>query len=118
MRWVLVIASILGASSVLVGAAIRHIGTDANIDILQTALKYHQLYSVVLLSMGLHVINKTSSWKISLAPILFTAGIIIFSGSLYLMVFLNLTFLGAATPIGGVLLIIGWLALIPFVCKT
>ena len=82
MRWVLVIASILGASSVLVGAAMRHIGTNANMDILQTALKYHQLYSVVLLALGLYMINKTASWKVRLAPILFTAGIIIFSGSL------------------------------------
>lgn len=111
MRWVLVIASILGALSVMIGATMRHISTNANMDILQTALKYHQLYSVVLLATGLYAINKTSSWKIRLAPILFTSGIIIFSGSLYLMAFLNLTFLGMATPIGGVLLIAGWASL-------
>ena len=118
MRWVLVIASILGASSVLVGAEMRHIGTNANMDILQTALKYHQLYSVVLLALGLYMINKTASWKVRLAPILFTAGIIIFSGSLYLMAFLNLTFLGAATPLGGVFLVLGWVTLILLVSKV
>lgn len=113
MRWVIIIAIILGASSVMLGAAMRHIGTDANMDILQTALKYHQLYSIVLLALALYVINKRATWKINLAPILFTSGIVIFSGSLYLMAFLNLSFLGAATPIGGTLLIAGWLALLP-----
>jgi uncharacterized membrane protein YgdD (TMEM256/DUF423 family) len=42
---------------------------------------------------------------------LFTAGIVIFSGSLYVLAVTNVRWLGAITPIGGVCLIAGWLAL-------
>jgi len=42
---------------------------------------------------------------------LFVAGILIFSGSLYVMTFTGLRWLGAITPIGGLCMIAGWVAL-------
>jgi uncharacterized membrane protein YgdD (TMEM256/DUF423 family) len=54
-------------------------------------------------------------WPASNLPIwagwLFVAGIIIFSGSLYVLVFSGLRWLGAITPIGGVAFIAGWVLL-------
>jgi uncharacterized membrane protein YgdD (TMEM256/DUF423 family) len=47
-----------------------------------------------------------------LAAGFFTAGIVIFSGTLYLLAITGLTWLGAITPIGGLLLMAGWAALI------
>ncbi|MCH7522068.1 MAG: DUF423 domain-containing protein, partial [Candidatus Marinimicrobia bacterium] len=48
---------------------------------------------------------------LTLTPWLFTAGIVIFSGSLYLLVITGKRWLGAVTPIGGVLFLAGWLLL-------
>ena len=79
-----------------------------------TASEYHFYHALALLLIGILAkqfnetgINElilTSGWII-------TAGITIFSGSLYVLVLTNTRWLGAITPIGGVLLIIGWLTL-------
>jgi uncharacterized membrane protein YgdD (TMEM256/DUF423 family) len=56
-----------------------------------------------------------SKWPASSLPVwagwLFVAGIVIFSGSLFVMAFTGLRWLGAITPIGGVAFIVGWLLL-------
>ena len=110
MRWILIIAALSGALSVMMGAATRHLGGDA--EILQTALRYHQLHSVALLALGLFAINKPFSMAIVLPAVLFTVGIVIFSGSLYALSLLDLPALGYATPVGGMSFILGWLSLI------
>jgi uncharacterized membrane protein YgdD (TMEM256/DUF423 family) len=52
-----------------------------------------------------------SGWLIVLAGWLFTAGIVLFSGSLYLLAFTGVAILGAITPIGGVAFLLGWACL-------
>jgi uncharacterized membrane protein YgdD (TMEM256/DUF423 family) len=71
----------------------------------ETAAHYHLVHAVVLLVLA------TRSAVAKLPFLLFTAGIVIFSGSLYLLAVTNVKWLGAITPIGGVCLIAGWLAL-------
>ncbi len=71
----------------------------------ETAAHYHLVHAVVLLVLA------TRSTVARLPFLLFTAGIAIFSGSLYLLAITNVKWLGAITPIGGVCLIAGWLAL-------
>lgn len=83
MRWVLITAAIFGAFSVIIGAALRHLGDDMNMDSLQIALHYHQLHSVVLLAFGLYALNKPCSVGLIVPAGLFIAGIFLFSGSLY-----------------------------------
>ncbi len=109
MRWILVSAGILGASSIIAGAALRHIGGDT--EILQTALRYHQLHSIVLLALGLYALNKKISKRIAASAVLFIVGIIVFSGSLYLSAILPWPFLAMLTPIGGMSFILAWLSL-------
>lgn len=109
MRWILVSAAILGASSIVAGAALRHIGGDA--EILQTALRYHQLHSIALLALGLYAINKEFSKRIAISAGLFILGIIVFSGSLYLSAMLPWPFLTMLTPVGGMSFILAWLSL-------
>ena len=111
MRWILIAAALLGASSVIIGASLRHIGGEMDMDVLQTALRYHQLHSVVLLALGLYALDKQPSIRIMIPAILFTAGIIIFSGSLYGMVVLSMLTLGYLTPFGGTMLIAGWFSI-------
>jgi uncharacterized membrane protein YgdD (TMEM256/DUF423 family) len=70
----------------------------------ETASRYHLIHSVALLAASLH--------RRALPGGLFVAGIAIFSGSVYLMVLTGERRLGAITPIGGLCLIGGWIALL------
>ena len=71
----------------------------------QTASMYHLLHSVALLSLcSRSAIPKATFWC-------FSTGILIFSGSLYALALTNIKPLGAITPVGGLLLIAGWLML-------
>ena len=106
MRWVLILAAFFGASSVIIGAALQHLGGD--MDVLQTALRYHQLHSIVLLALGLYALNKAPSWRLIISPALFALGTLVFSSSLYLMVIFHIPELGNLTPIGGMFMIAGW----------
>lgn len=112
MRWILILASIFGASTIIIGAARQHITSvsDASdaYQILQTGLKYHQLHSVVLLALGLYGLNQSFNKPLAISAVLFSAGIIIFSGGLYGMIIFNLPVLGYLTPIGGVIFILAW----------
>jgi uncharacterized membrane protein YgdD (TMEM256/DUF423 family) len=71
----------------------------------QTAAHYHLVHAVVLLVLAL----RPTVTRLSFC--LFGAGIVIFSGSLYLLAVTNIRWLGAITPIGGACLIAGWLTL-------
>jgi uncharacterized membrane protein YgdD (TMEM256/DUF423 family) len=88
-----------------------HVSAD-DLAIWQTAVTYHMWHSLALLALGV-LVKTTSDAK----PLLWSArslliGIIIFSGSLYLLVLTDTRWLGAITPIGGVAFIIGWLLLV------
>jgi uncharacterized membrane protein YgdD (TMEM256/DUF423 family) len=96
---------LLGCSAVLLGAFGAHAlkGIDpALLSTWSTASQYHLVHSVVLLF---------SSTRSVLATRLLTAGVLTFSGSLYLLVLTRVKILGAVTPIGGLLLAAGWAAL-------
>jgi uncharacterized membrane protein YgdD (TMEM256/DUF423 family) len=80
-------------------------------DTFDTAVRYQMYHALALLFLGLaaaHYPQKILLW----VGRLFIAGIIIFSGSLYLLCLLQLPILGAITPIGGVCFISGWLLLL------
>jgi uncharacterized membrane protein YgdD (TMEM256/DUF423 family) len=72
----------------------------------ETAASYHLVHSVVILAAS------QSGSNVSAA--LLSVGLGLFSGSLYSLVLTGNRKLGAITPIGGLLLIAGWLALIPW----
>ena len=113
MRVWLIIAACSGALSVAAGAFGAH-GLKARVsaELLsswQTAAHYHQLHSVALLALALFALSTGRS--IHLPAGLLSAGIVLFSGSLYLLVLTGSRGLGAITPLGGLLLIAGWLSL-------
>ncbi len=111
MKWILIAAALFGASSVILGAALKHAVVTSEFDTLQTALRYHQIHSVVLLALGLYTLNQTPQRSVIISACLFIVGIIIFSGSLYLMVLYDIPQFGKLTPVGGISLIFGWLSL-------
>lgn len=98
-------AAVIGALAVVAGAfgahALRdHLSPD-HLKTWDTAARYHLLHAAVLLVAA----DRRWAWR------LFVAGIVLFSGSLYLLVLLDLPALGAVTPFGGLAFISGWLAL-------
>lgn len=75
--------------------------------VFETAARYHLVHAVALVVIGLAVARwPARGW--SVAGGLLLAGITIFSGTLYGLSLSGLGWLGAITPIGGVLLIAGW----------
>lgn len=72
-----------------------------------TAAHYHLSHA---LALGLCAATAGDSRAARVSRLCFTAGIAIFSGTLYLMALTGVRWLGAVTPIGGVLLIVAWLA--------
>jgi len=76
-----------------------------------TAVDYHLLHSVVLLSLSLYA--AASGRSTSLPSTLFLVGIVLFSGSIYGLVLGGPRILGPVTPLGGLCLIAAWISL-PF----
>lgn len=76
-----------------------------------TASDYHLLHSVALLALALFAPRTGRS--ILLPAALWSAGIVLFSGSIYLLTLTGQSWLGPITPLGGGCLILGWLGLLP-----
>ena len=118
-------AALLGALAVMLGAFAAHgLKQILNVDTLQifeTAVRYQFYHVFALLAVGILYAaypGKFMKW----AGNLFIAGIIIFSGSLYLLCYvkqnqLPLNWIGAITPFGGAAFIIGWVMLFLAVVK-
>ncbi|MFD2147319.1 DUF423 domain-containing protein [Mucilaginibacter antarcticus] len=116
---IVITAAILGALAVITGAFGAH-GlkakiTPAQLDIWHTAVHYNFYHVFALLFLST---LKTNSGCLTASFYLFTAGIVLFSGSLYLLAcrdLLNLEssvkIIGPITPLGGVLFIAGWVTL-------
>jgi uncharacterized membrane protein YgdD (TMEM256/DUF423 family) len=108
------IAAVLGMLAVIAGAFGAH-ALKARLGAEQlaswtTAAQYHLIHSVALLALALFATY--SGRSIKLPATLMTTGIVLFSGSIYLLVLTKMRWLGPVTPIGGLLLIMGWLSLI------
>lgn len=115
-KTILLIAGILGAAGVGLGAFGAH-GLEAvlvengRVDTFETAVLYHLFHTALLLSLGLLVMNKPDIRQYRISAVCAFLGILIFSGSLYILSITNITVLGAITPIGGVLFIAAWVLL-------
>ena len=114
MRILLIIGSLFAALSVLLGAfgahALKNRLSIEDLAIFEIAVRYQMYHSLGLLFMGVASFYLNEK-LVSIPAYFMTLGIIIFSGSLLLLVFTNLRWFGAITPIGGFCLIIGWLLL-------
>jgi len=116
------IASIAGALAVGLGAFGAHalkatLLENGRLATYETAVLYHFIHTLALLGVGILMNTLSNPW-LTRAAWCFTIGMVIFSGSLYVLCLSGITFLGAITPIGGVLFILGWLFLFYGVVKT
>jgi len=82
--------------------------TSADLAIYETGAHYHLTHAIALLAVGL---MPGAMKLIRAAGWLFTAGIVLFSGSLYLLAITGVRILGAVTPLGGLAFLGGWLCL-------
>ena len=117
---VLIIAAVFAALSVALGAmgahALEGLLNDRFQKAFETAARYQMYHSIALAICGILLYLKPNN-LFSLATKLFIAGIILFSGSLYLLTFFylqkitSLNFIGAITPLGGLCFIAGWICI-------
>ena len=112
---ILKIAAFFGFLSVLIGAFGAHILEEVlivnhRLDTYKTAVNYQFYHSLALMLVGILMMSKPSKYLIRSAK-MFVLGILLFSGSLYLLSLTNYTLIGVVTPIGGLFFIFGWLAL-------
>jgi uncharacterized membrane protein YgdD (TMEM256/DUF423 family) len=116
-KGLLKLGAILGGLTIILGAFAAHIiksrvAPDV-LTVFETAVRY-QMYHVVAIFLTAILYKEFPTKSIAWAGKLFLLGIILFSGSLYLLTFVkaigadNFTWLGAITPFGGVAFIAGW----------
>ena len=105
------VAAVIGFLGILLGAFGAHalqgrLAALGTVETWRTAVLYHLIHGVVLLTL--------SAWrpvpKVAFYLIFF--GVAIFSGSLYLLALTHWTWIGAITPLGGLGMLAGWLALL------
>lgn len=117
-KWIAT-AGLLGAFTVVLGAFATHtlkkIATAEVLQIFDTAVKY-QMYHVLALMLAGILYTQFPFKLMVYAANFFKAGIILFSGSLYLLCIvkqygLTYNWIGAVTPLGGVCFILGWLCI-------
>ena len=107
-------AAISGMLAVGIGAFGAHglkeiLAETGRADTFETAVKYHFYHSLALFLIGILALVKPTWNKLNRAAILMMVGILVFSGSLYVLSLTGITWLGAITPLGGVAFIVGWI---------
>lgn len=118
---ILMAASVLLTLAVVIGAFGAH-GLKAHISnemmqIYKTGVEYHFYHALGLLLIGVLAILMPST-LLNWSAIFLTIGIILFSGSLYILAISGIKWLGAITPLGGLCFIVGWVLLFTAVLKN
>lgn len=117
----LTLASFLMALAIAIGAfgahGLKAVVEPSMLTIYHTGVEYQFYNSLGLFAVSFILYLNNSSKKSLIAAWLILIGMVIFSFSLYLLVLLNIPVLGAITPIGGTLMIIGWVLLAYSVIK-
>jgi len=107
---------LLGALGVVIGAFGAHalnpvLEANNRLETYEVAVRYQFYHALALVMIGI-LMDKFSSTRLHYAALFVFLGVIIFSGSLYILSLSGITVLGAITPFGGALMIIGWILLL------
>lgn len=107
----MLVGALAGFTGVTLGAfgahALRTRLSPEMLAVFETGVRYQMYHAFAILIVAL-VMARMGGWMISTAGWLFVAGIVLFSGSLYLLALTGVTVLGAITPLGGVAFLVGW----------
>jgi len=122
----LIIGTLLGGLSVALGAfgahGLKKIVAPETVTIYQTGVQYQMYHAIALLLVGI-LSERIFNNFIQSAGFFFLTGIVLFSGSLYLIVSMHAmnktvpTLIGIMTPVGGLLFILGWVLLLIGIIK-
>lgn len=111
-RLTLVIAAISGFLAVSLGAFGAHglesVLTPERLATFQTGVDYHFIHTLALLGVGILMLRFPKNKPLRLSSYSFIGGIVVFSGSLYVLSLSGISWLGAITPIGGLAFLFGW----------
>jgi uncharacterized membrane protein YgdD (TMEM256/DUF423 family) len=113
MPWI-ALGATFGGLSVMLGAfgahSLKAVLTEKKLAVFQTATQYLGYHALALILLGVVclIIGAPDNKALKKSGIFFTAGIILFCGSLYGLTFDGPRFLGPITPLGGLSFMIGW----------
>lgn len=113
-RTFMLIAALAGFIGVALGAfgahGLRSRLAPEMLAAFETGVRYQLYHALALLAIAA-LMDRLNGWLITTAAWLFVAGIVLFSGSLYLLALTGVTMLGAITPLGGLAFLAGWACL-------
>lgn len=116
------LGSLNAALAVLLGAfgahELKSKLSGASLAIYQTGIHYHMYHALGLILVGIIIMQNAPSNTFRWSGWLMLTGIILFSGSLYLLSITNIRWLGVITPFGGMAFIIAWLVLLTGILRT
>ncbi|MFT6826299.1 MAG: uncharacterized membrane protein YgdD (TMEM256/DUF423 family) [Patiriisocius sp.] len=121
---IVISASVLAAVAITLGAfgahGLKQLISVESLAIFETGVTYQMYHALALLALGLNAVVPSKTIRVVFR--FFVFGILFFSGSLYFLALksimpFSVSFLGPVTPIGGLLLILGWARLIYGVLK-
>ena len=114
-RLLMSIAATYGLVAVLLGAfaanGLKEVLSASSLASWQTGVTYQMTHALVLLVIGLWL-RQGGSNLVKVAGVLFAIGVLVFSGSIYALVLLQVSWLGPVTPLGGLCLIAGWVCML------
>ena len=117
-RTFLLIGAIFGFLGVAFGAfgahALRSRLSPEMLAVFETGVRYQMYHTFAVLIVAAAIGHIGNARPLVIAGWIFVAGIVLFSGSLYTLALTGVGTLGAITPIGGLLFLIGWLCLAAF----
>ncbi|NCG41565.1 MAG: DUF423 domain-containing protein [Actinobacteria bacterium] len=120
-KFIIILAGINGFLAVSIGAFAAHMLRDRLspelLNTFQTGVQYHMYHALGLFGIGLMMLNFPASHLLRISAYLLMAGIVLFSGSLYLLSITGIRWLGAITPLGGLCFLTAWALIVWFATK-
>ena len=111
----LLIGAVAGFLGVALGAfgahGLRGRLSPEMLQVFETGVRYHLYHALAIVATAAIMGRIDGSRLLHIAGWSFTAGIVLFSGSLYSLAFTGITTLGAITPLGGLAFLVGWACL-------
>ncbi len=115
MRIYIALGALFGGLSVMLGAfgahSLKAVLTEKSLATFTTATQYMMYHSLALLAVGVLSLQEENKTTVKTPGKFFLAGILLFSGSLYILAFGGPKFFGPITPLGGLSFMIGWFSL-------
>lgn len=113
MKTLLLLAAFFGATGVALGAFGAHglsdiLEANGREATFQTGALYHLVHALAIFGVAI-LITQIDSQMLVYAGYAFVAGILLFSGSLYILSIFDISIMGAVAPLGGTAFIIGWI---------